>query len=461
MIVERLHVIQDQHGFLPDAELRAFSRESGTPLARIQEVASFFPHFRQEWDKTGDGRSQSLSRHELSPSPAVRTSSTPRPGSRKSRLPAWSSRGPRASAGATGPRRAASRATSHGDDEKSFHDRVYAGLSADQLKETVAAVARGGDFPASTPDLPHPASDPSTWLIDVYRDRAHPPYEATRRFLKAHPQPIRSGRAPKLDLPPDLSEDEVAKRRKKHTDEHNKNLHPFLWQLQQSNLLGMGGAGMPVYQKWFDVWQGRGPEKYIVCKRRRERTGHLQGPRTPREDPAPGRRRRAARRVDDRRVGRVHLHPPRVSGADRRMPDRDRAGPGRTRRGLRARQPGPPDARSLREPRWLHLRRAKCPSRSDGGPPGPAAEPAPGTPDERPARQADGGQQRGDPRLGPGGRPQRRRLVLKNSVGPGARGHGSSRSAAISRPPASSRCRSARHSVNSSTSLVGYARGIR
>src|SRR5687767_890894 len=51
MIVERLHVIQGQHGFLPDAELRAFARESGTPLARLQEVASFFPHFRQEWDK--------------------------------------------------------------------------------------------------------------------------------------------------------------------------------------------------------------------------------------------------------------------------------------------------------------------------------------------------------------------------------------------------------------------------
>ena len=133
----------------------------------------------------------------------------------------------------------------HGDDDRTFHDRVYAGLSAEQLKATVAAIARGDDPPANTPDLAYPASDPKTWVIDVYRDAGFPSYEATRRFLKAHPLPIRSGRPPKLELPADLPDAEIEKRRKKHTDEHNKALHPYLWQLQQSNLLGMGGAGMP------------------------------------------------------------------------------------------------------------------------------------------------------------------------------------------------------------------------
>jgi NADH:ubiquinone oxidoreductase subunit F (NADH-binding) len=27
----------------------------------------------------------------------------------------------------------------------------------------------------------------------------------------------------------------------------------------------MGGAGMPAYQKWLDVWQQPGTEKYVVC----------------------------------------------------------------------------------------------------------------------------------------------------------------------------------------------------
>ncbi|HVK12270.1 MAG TPA: NAD(P)H-dependent oxidoreductase subunit E, partial [Gemmataceae bacterium] len=258
MIVERLHVIQDRHGYLPDAELRAFARESGTPLYRIQEVASYFPHFRQDWDRpaavevkvcrdmschlagSGDLLHPKTGLKEIAKDGVVVGTSCL---GRCDRAPACS----------------ISRHV-HGDEVKTFHDRVYAGLSAGQLKATVAAIARGEDPPA-TPDRAHLGCDPAAWVIDVYRDGEFPPYEATRRFLKAHPLPIRPGRPPKLDLP----DAEVEKHKKRHADEHNKALHPFLWQLQQSNLLGMGGAGMPVYQKWFDVWQGAGSEKYVVC----------------------------------------------------------------------------------------------------------------------------------------------------------------------------------------------------
>ena len=51
MIVQRLHEIQDRLGFLPDAELAKVAREANVPLYRVQEVAGFFPHFRQEWNK--------------------------------------------------------------------------------------------------------------------------------------------------------------------------------------------------------------------------------------------------------------------------------------------------------------------------------------------------------------------------------------------------------------------------
>jgi formate dehydrogenase beta subunit len=264
MIVERLHVIQDRHGFLPDAELRAFARESGTPLYRIQEVASFFPHFRQEWDRPAAVEvkvCRDMSCHLAGSGDLLHAKTGLKEVARDGVVVAGTSclgrcdRAPACSISRHVP----------GDDAKSFHDHLYAGLSTEKLKAAVAAIVAGGDPPPETPDLAHPASDPKTWAIDVYRDNAYPPYEATRRFLKAHPLPIRPGRPPKLELPKDLPDAEVEKRKKRHTDEHNKALHPFLWQLQQSNLLGMGGAGMPVYQKWFDVWQGAGSEKYIVC----------------------------------------------------------------------------------------------------------------------------------------------------------------------------------------------------
>ena len=45
MIVEGLHKIQEEHGYLPQEELLALARRLQTPLHRLQEVASFFPHF--------------------------------------------------------------------------------------------------------------------------------------------------------------------------------------------------------------------------------------------------------------------------------------------------------------------------------------------------------------------------------------------------------------------------------
>ena len=45
-IVPALHTIQERHGYLKPEEMKRFSEESGIPLHRLHEVASFFPHFR-------------------------------------------------------------------------------------------------------------------------------------------------------------------------------------------------------------------------------------------------------------------------------------------------------------------------------------------------------------------------------------------------------------------------------
>ena len=45
-LVNELKAIQERHGYLPEAELRAFAQRTATPLYQIQAVASFYPHFR-------------------------------------------------------------------------------------------------------------------------------------------------------------------------------------------------------------------------------------------------------------------------------------------------------------------------------------------------------------------------------------------------------------------------------
>src|SRR5688500_8093282 len=47
MIVQALHDIQHRHGYLPRPELVQLADRIDTPLFRIEEVASFFPHFRK------------------------------------------------------------------------------------------------------------------------------------------------------------------------------------------------------------------------------------------------------------------------------------------------------------------------------------------------------------------------------------------------------------------------------
>ena len=51
MIVQRLLEAQEHEGYLRDDLLKTIAREANVPLYRVQEIASFFPHFRHEWDK--------------------------------------------------------------------------------------------------------------------------------------------------------------------------------------------------------------------------------------------------------------------------------------------------------------------------------------------------------------------------------------------------------------------------
>src|SRR2546428_8148421 len=46
MLIDELRVIQQEHGYLPAAALRALSERARIPLDDVHEVPSFYPHFR-------------------------------------------------------------------------------------------------------------------------------------------------------------------------------------------------------------------------------------------------------------------------------------------------------------------------------------------------------------------------------------------------------------------------------
>ncbi|HEY2785349.1 MAG TPA: NADH-ubiquinone oxidoreductase-F iron-sulfur binding region domain-containing protein [Fimbriiglobus sp.] len=286
MIVQRLRAIQDEFGYLPDAELRALASATGTPLARIQEVVSFFPHFRAEWNKPpfvhvqvcrdltchlrgaahllgleglgecsrpgadSEDRNRGavvvdgvscLGRCDRAPVICVTRLDHRAPGAKPDSYPG------------------------HGEHQNQVHERIYAGRSPAEYGRIVRAVI-AGESPAADTDAAHAVhsnpvrvagSENSRWLIDPYAQNPEfKPYQAALNFLALHPAPVKFPDALKAK---GTKPDAVTAWAKQN--------YPTLSELYISGLLGMGGAGMPAFVKWLEVWkaEAEGNEKYIVC----------------------------------------------------------------------------------------------------------------------------------------------------------------------------------------------------
>jgi NADH:ubiquinone oxidoreductase subunit F (NADH-binding) len=106
-----------------------------------------------------------------------------------------------------------------------INDEPYS-RPVDALRQAIAASAMGNQ-PSADLDANRPTTGSQPWTIDIYAGR--PRYEASRQFL-ADPDPARIIEALKI-----------------------------------ADLRGMGGAGVPAHQKWHDVRQAEGSEKYIIC----------------------------------------------------------------------------------------------------------------------------------------------------------------------------------------------------
>jgi NADH:ubiquinone oxidoreductase subunit F (NADH-binding)/NADH:ubiquinone oxidoreductase subunit E len=213
MIVQELHHIQQRHRYLPEAELRKLAARTGTPLHRLQEVASFFPHFRR------------------SPAPAVEVlvchdMACHQHGCVALKRDLEQALAGERSAGGVAVKYASCLGRCDRPVAALVNDELYAARSAADLAQIVRGTLAGSPPPADTDGSYRVHANPP-WAIDPYA--GSPTYEAVRAF-------VASGQAQAvIDI------------------------------LKVSDLRGMGGAGVPAHQKWNDVWKAKGDAKYIVC----------------------------------------------------------------------------------------------------------------------------------------------------------------------------------------------------
>ena len=83
--------------------------------------------------------------------------------------------------------------------------------------------------------------------------------------------------------------------------------------VKASGLKGRGGAGFPAGMKWKFVVKDTPEAEIHRLQRRRERAGHVQGSPADGAQPASAVRGLPDRLPRDRREGRLHLHPRRIS----------------------------------------------------------------------------------------------------------------------------------------------------
>ena len=213
MIVQALHQIQHRHRYLPEAELRALAERTGTPLYRLQEVASFFPHFKLKLppavevhvchDMACHQHGCALLKQDVEQSLATDIA-----------------------AGRVAVRYASCLGRCDRPVATLINDQMYAARTIGQIVE-IARDALAGRQPPADLDSSYQPHANQPWRVDPYA--GSPTYDAVQAFVSSGDQQA------VIDL------------------------------LKASDLRGMGGAGVPAHQKWSDVWKATGDAKYIVC----------------------------------------------------------------------------------------------------------------------------------------------------------------------------------------------------
>ena len=266
VLLPALHRIQDQFGYLKQEALAQFSKETGMPQYRLQEVASFFPHFRLTPPKKVVLRvCRDLSCHLAGSGKMLRELSSLNGDQVAIEGVSCLGRCDRAPAACLAL-------------QGCEHESYYLRRAADELKMIVAAALRG-EPPSRDRDVDQSFIKEGT-IIDLYKgDSAD--YRAVRAALGARDASLDRAmdflRA-RRNWTPGLAETfRIAAIRQMRTDfaldaevhdavrcwqteddwakgpEFGGWSDPLLNELRDADLRGLGGAGIPAAQKWRDV----------------------------------------------------------------------------------------------------------------------------------------------------------------------------------------------------------------
>ncbi len=222
MIVQELHHIQQEHGYLPEDQLRALAERIHEPLHRLHEVASFFPHYRLQPPPAAEVKVCCDMACHLAGGESLRTH--------------LEEVGKQAGNSQVSVTRVSCLGRCDGAPAVSINDHVYWNKSRSELEDLLeTALARQ--------PLPSQVTSPTArqWQIDPYGGQ--PGYEAVRRWAEAW----------SADKDPDTE-----RKRVRLGD-------PILKTLEEGNLRGMGGAAFPTFRKWATVRAAAGDVKYVVC----------------------------------------------------------------------------------------------------------------------------------------------------------------------------------------------------
>ena len=239
MIVQELYKIQHRHGYLPRRELEALADHLALPLYRIQEVASFFPHYRTSpprkleiqvcRDMSCQLRGADAIQHALSelaatqPSADVQVSYVSCLG-RCDRAPA-----------VRFCQVAVPTSSGHGHTTRTTLSRSYEDLRT--LAQTMLEKGTIDHIPHDS-DASNAATDPDRWQMNPYVGlSAEERYASVRQFI---------------------ANGETVEQRQAAADR-------IIKALETAGLLGMGGAGGRTYKKWSEVREAQGARKYVVC----------------------------------------------------------------------------------------------------------------------------------------------------------------------------------------------------
>jgi NADH:ubiquinone oxidoreductase subunit F (NADH-binding)/NADH:ubiquinone oxidoreductase subunit E len=208
MIMHELKVIQEEHGYLPTAELQALSRRLNVPLYRLHGVASFYPHFRLHPPPLADVKvcndMTCVLRGAADVSDIVQTAAASL-GLSDIQITPTSCLGQCDSAPAL-----------------AINEHIYTEVSAQRITGLLQTLSSGKT-------LRRQRLTPETRTFACTPYNGTPTYEALRRLQ-------RQGHA-----------------------------EAVLAELKQSGLRGMGGAGFPTGTKWELVRNTPGETKYVVC----------------------------------------------------------------------------------------------------------------------------------------------------------------------------------------------------